>query len=67
MTIRHDRKVLDNLCALSQDISNRITTCERYDRESSKVSYDDLVCWFDCVSDAIQVINRNLEVRNERA
>lgn len=52
---------MDNLCVLSQDISNRITTCERRDRESSKVSYDDLVCWFDCVSDAIQVINRNLE------
>ena len=65
--IRRERKVLDNLCVVSQDISNRITTCERYDRESSKVSYDDLVCWFDCVSDAIQVINGYLEVRNERA
>ena len=64
---RSDRKVLDNLCVLSQDISNRITICERCDRESSKVSYDDLVRWFDCVSDAIQVINRNLEGRNERA
>lgn len=67
MTIEHDRKVLDNLCVVSQDINKRITTCEKRGRESSKVSYDDLVCWFDCVSDAIQVINRNLEVRNERA
>lgn len=67
MTIRHDRKVLDNLCVVSQDISKRITTCEKLGCESSKVDYDDLICWFDGVADAVEVIHRNLEGRNERA
>lgn len=67
MTIRHDRKVLDNLCVVSQDISKRITTCEKRGRESSKVDYGDLICWFDGVADAVEVIHRNLEGRNERA
>ena len=35
--------------------------------ESSKVDYDDLICWFDGVADAVEVIHRNLEGRNERA
>ena len=67
MTIRHDRKVLDNLCVVSQDISKRITTCEKHSRESSKVDYDDLICWFDSIADAVEVIHRNLEGQNERA
>lgn len=67
MTIRRDRKVLDNLCVVSQDISKRITTCEKHGRESSKVDYDDLIRWFDGVVDAVEVIHRNLEGRNERA
>ena len=56
-------KVLDNLCVLSQDLNKRITTCERRARECSKVSYDDLICWFDTISDAICIINDNLEGR----
>lgn len=67
MTIGYDRKVLDNLCVVSQDISKRITTCEKRGRESSKVDYDDLIRWFDGVVDAVKVIHRNLEGRNERA
>ena len=67
MTIRHDRKVLDNLCVVFQDISKRITTCEKRGRERSKVDYDDLIRWFDGVADAVEVIHRNLEGRNERA
>lgn len=50
-------RVLDNLCVLSQDISRRILTCEKRDRDSAKVSYEDLVAWFDVVGDAIEVIN----------
>lgn len=51
------RHVLDNLCMVSQDMSRRILTCERRDRESVKVSYEDLLTWSDIVADAIEVIN----------
>ncbi len=51
------RCILDNLCMVSQDMSRRILTCERRDRESVKVSYEDLVMWSDIVCDAIEVIN----------
>lgn len=51
------RRILDNLCMVSQDMSRRILTCERRDRESVKVSYEDLVMWSDIVCDAIDVIN----------
>lgn len=66
MTIRSDRKTLENLCAVSQDMSRRIATCEKRGRDSARVDYDDLICWCDCVDDAIASINRNLEERNER-
>lgn len=66
MTIRSDRKTLENLCAVSQDISRRIANCEKRGRDSALVDYDDLICWCDCVDDAIASINRNLEERNER-
>lgn len=51
------RRVLDNLCAVSQDMNRRILTCERRERESVKVSYEDLVMWSDIVADAIEVVN----------
>lgn len=51
------RHVLDNLCMVSQDMSRRILTCEKRERESVKVSYEDLVMWSDIVGDAIEVIN----------
>ena len=66
MTIKHDRKILENLCAVSQDMIRRITTCEKRGRDGARVDYDDLVCWCDCVGDAIEVIHRNLEESNER-
>lgn len=49
--------MLDNLCTVSQDMSRRILTCEKRERESVKVSYEDLVMWSDIVGDAIEVIN----------
>lgn len=66
MTIKHDRKTLENLCAVSQDMSRRITTCEKRGHDGARVDYDDLICWCDCVGDAIEVIHRNLEESNER-
>lgn len=51
------RHILDNLCMVSQDMSRRILVCERRDRESVRVSYEDLVMWSDIVCDAIEVIN----------
>lgn len=51
------RHVLDNLCMVSQDMSRQILTCEKRERESVKVSYEDLVMWSDIVGDAIEVIN----------
>jgi hypothetical protein len=51
------RHVLENLCMVSQDMSRRILTCEKRERESVKVSYEDLVIWSDIVGDAIEVIN----------
>lgn len=66
MTIRRDRKTLENLCAVSQDMIRRITTCEKRGRDGARIDYDDLVCWCDCVGDAIEVIHRNLEESNER-
>lgn len=66
MTIKRDRKILENLCAVSQDMIRRITTCEKRGRDGALVDYDDLVCWCDCVGDAIEVIHRNLEESNER-
>lgn len=44
MTIRSDRKTLDNLCAVSQDIGRRIANCEKRSRDSARVDYDDLIC-----------------------
>lgn len=49
--------VLDNLCAVSQDMSRRILTCERRGRSNVMVSCEDMVMWSDIVSDAIEVIN----------
>lgn len=66
MTIRGDRKTLENLCAVSQDIGRRIANCEKRGRDGARVDYDDLICWCDCVTDAIEVIHRNLEESNER-
>lgn len=66
MTIKRDRKILENLFAVSQDMSRRITTCEKRGHDGALVDYDDLICWCDCVDDAIASINRNLEERNER-
>lgn len=51
------RHVLENLCMVSQDMSRRILTCEKRERESVKISYEDLVMWSDIVGDAIEVIN----------
>lgn len=53
--------VLDNLCTVSQDMSNRILTCERRGRSNVMVSYEDMVMWSDIVSDAIEVINEKGE------
>ena len=62
MTIRHDRKVLDNLCVVSQDISKRITTCEKRGRESSKVDYDDLTGKISITNDlGVSVISADLK------
>lgn len=58
--------VMDNLCTVSQDIGKRIANCEKRSRDSARVDYDDLICWRDCVTDAIEVIHRNLEESNER-
>lgn len=53
--------VLDNFCTVSQDMSNRILTCERRGRSNVMVSYEDMVMWSDIVSDAIEVINEKGE------
>lgn len=53
--------VLDNLCTVSQDMSNRILTCERRGRSNVMVSYEVMVMWSDIVSDAIEVINEKGE------
>lgn len=53
--------VLDILCAVSQDMSRRILTCERRGRSNVMVSYEDMVMWSDIVSDAIEVINEKGE------
>lgn len=53
--------VLDNLCMASQDMGNRILTCERRGRSNVMVSYEDMVMWSDIVSDAIEVINEKGE------
>nr|DAY79402.1 MAG TPA: hypothetical protein [Caudoviricetes sp.] len=47
-------------------MSRRIATCEKRGRDGARVDYDDLICWCDCVTDAIEVIHRALEERNER-
>lgn len=57
MSNRGKKHILDNLCAMHQDMSRRILVCERRDRQRVMVDYDDLVMWSDVVGDAIEVIN----------
>ena len=63
---RRDSKILENLCGVSYDLSRRITVCEKRGSGSARVGYDDLIHWFDCVSDATELINRRLGERDGR-
>ena len=55
--------VLGNLCDLSRDMADRLKRCEQRGYESARVGYDDLLLWFDCVGDAIVVVDRGLHGR----